>query len=40
MENSMYYQIKLDLFCTQVHNEIHNEIIDTIMNPIQKQQYQ
>lgn len=36
MENSMYYQIKLDLFCTQVHNEI----IDTIMNPIQKQQYQ
>lgn len=36
----MYYQIKLDLFCTQVRNEIHNEIIDTIMNPIQKQQYQ
>lgn len=36
MENSMYYQIKLDLFCTQVYNEI----IDTIMNPIQKQQYQ
>lgn len=40
MENSMYYQINFDLFCTQVHNEIHNEIIDTIMNPIQKQQYQ